>query len=113
MKDNLLMSMAISNLKKLIPSFQKDTSNTPSGQFKNLIDSVDSHFEYLKKFAEEKVRNEFDARRLCTLKNMISNDRATLCNCVKSLQDAITIGGNLYKSCLFLNKFTADIEKKS
>lgn len=32
---------------------------------------------------------------------------------MKSMQDAITVGGNLYKSCLSLNKFTTNIEKKS
>lgn len=43
---------------------------------------------------------------------MIVKDKATLGECVKSMQDALSIGGNLYKSCLSLNKFIADIENK-
>lgn len=31
---------------------------------------------------------------------------------MKSLQDALDEGGQIYKSCLILPKFTIDIEKK-
>lgn len=47
------------------------------------------------------------------MKRMIAKDRATLGECVKSLQDALSKGENLYKSFLSLNKFSANIEMKS
>lgn len=70
-EDSLLMNKAINNLEKLMPLFQKDTSDTSSGQLKSLIDSFNSHFESFEKSTEVKVRNEFEAKRLCTLKKMI------------------------------------------
>ncbi|XP_059069826.1 uncharacterized protein LOC131046319 [Cryptomeria japonica] len=71
------------------------------------------HFESFEKSTNEKVQNEFNAKRLQNLKRMIAKDKATLGECVKRMQDALSKGGNLYKSCLSLNKFTTDIEKKS
>lgn len=47
------------------------------------------------------------------MKKMIAKDRVTLDACVKSMKDALSEGGNMYKSCLSLKKFTKDIEKKS
>lgn len=111
-EDNLLMNMTIGTLEKLMPSFQKDTYDTPSRQIKSLNDSIVSHFESFEKYAKEKVRNEFDSRRFYTLKKMITKGRATLSNYVKSMQDAISVGGKLYKTHLSLKKFTIDIEKK-
>ncbi|XP_059075386.1 uncharacterized protein LOC131875318 [Cryptomeria japonica] len=44
---------------------------------------------------------------------MIAKDKVTLDACVKSMQDSLSEGGNLCKSCLSQSNFTADIEKKS
>lgn len=96
-----------------MPSFQKYISNTPFGNLKSLIDSVNTHIESFEKSIEEKVRNDFNAKSVHTLKKMILRDRATLGDYMKSMQDAINEVGNLYKSCLSLGKFTVDIEKKS
>lgn len=91
----LLMNKAINTLEKLMPSFHKDTSDTSFRQLRSLIDYVNSPFESFEKSIEVKVKNEFEAKRLCTLKKMISNDRPTLSIYVKSMQDSITVGGNL------------------
>lgn len=96
-----------------MPSYVKNKSEYPSGQLKSLIDFVDTHSESLEKFVEAKVHSEFNAKRLGTLKRMISDDRVVLDTCIKSTQDALSEGGNIYKSCLSLSKFTDDIEKKS
>lgn len=60
----------------------------------------------------KKVQNEFNTKKLGNLKRMIVKDKATFAECVKNMQDALFEGGNLYKSYLSLNEFTADIEKK-
>lgn len=44
---------------------------------------------------------------------MVVGDRVTLDTCVKGIQDALSKGGNIYKLCLSLSKFTQDIEKKT
>lgn len=64
-----------------MPSFQKDSSNTPSEQLKSLINYVDSHFESFEKSAKEKVQNEFDTKRLRTLKKMIAKESHFRCLC--------------------------------
>lgn len=43
---------------------------------------------------------------------MIANDKYLLATSVKNIQSALFEGGNIYKSCLSLSKFTEDIEKK-
>lgn len=111
--DSELLTLASGVLEKLMPSFQKDTSDTPFDQMKSLINSVDNHFESFEKSPEEKVCNEFNARRLQKLKRIIVDGRVTLDMCVKSMQDSLFEDGNIYKSCLTLPKFTQDIEKKS
>lgn len=73
---------------------------------------MDIHFQSFEKSTEEKVRNEFHARRFQTLKNMVIDDRITLDASIKSIQEALSEGGNIYKSCLKLSKFTQDIERK-
>lgn len=73
---------------------------------------MSTHFESLEKSAEIKAKNEFEAKRFRTLKKMIINDRGLLDTCVKSIQDALSEGGNIYKSCLSHSKFLADIEKQ-
>jgi hypothetical protein len=40
------------------------------------------------------------------------NDRTLLFAYVKSIQDALSEGGNIYKSCLLGSKFVEEIEKK-
>lgn len=112
-EDNELVNLTSGVLEKLMPTFQKNTFDTPSGKLKNLINSMDTHFESLEKSVEVKVHNEFNAKRLRTLKRMIADDRASLDTCVKSMQDGLSEGDNIYKSCLSLSKFTKDIEKKS
>lgn len=112
-EDNELLTLASGVLEKIIPSYVKNKFDTPSEQLKSLINSMDTHFESLEKSAAVKVRGEFNAKRLRTLKRMITDDRVTLDTCIKRVQDALSKGGNIYKSCLSLSKFTKDIEKKS
>lgn len=40
------------------------------------------------------------------------DDRITLDASIKSVDEALSKGGNIYTSCLKLSKFTQDIEKK-
>lgn len=112
-EDNELVSLASSNLEKIMSIFQKDTLDSPSGQLKSLINWVSTHFESLEKSAKVKVCSEFNSKRLKTLKRMIVDDRASLYICIKSMQDALSEGENIYKSCVPLSKLTEDIEKKS
>lgn len=109
----MLLTVASRIFEKLMPSFQKDSFDTPSSQLKSMINSVDTHFESFEKFVEEKVQHEFNTKRLQNLKKMIANDKVTLDTCVKSMQEALSEGGNLYKSCLSLKRFTKDFEKNS
>lgn len=53
--------MAFSVLEKLMPSFQKDSLDTPSKKLKRLINSMDNHFQFFEKSTKEKVQNEFNA----------------------------------------------------
>lgn len=93
-------------------SFQKDLSNTPFDNLKVLINFVDSHFQSLGKPVKEKIYNEFYARRFQELKNMVANNRVTLDVGIKGIQDALSKGGNIYKSFLILSRFTQVIESK-
>lgn len=111
-EDNMSLTLSFGVLEKLMTSFQKDTSDTPSGQLKSLINFVDSHFESFEKCTKVKVQNEFNAKMLLTLKIMIVDDRDTLDTCMKSMQDAMFEGRNIYKSLLSLSKLAEDIEKK-
>lgn len=45
-EDSELLGLA-SRILEIIPTFQKDSSTSPSGQLKSLINSVSSHFESL------------------------------------------------------------------
>lgn len=112
MEDSEILSLVSDILEKLIPTFQKDTLNSPSGPPKSLINSVSTHFESLEKSVEIKDKNEFEAKRFRTLKKMIANDRILLDSCVKSIQDALSEGWNVYKSSLSFSHFFADVEKK-
>lgn len=78
-----------------------------------MINYVNTHFDSFEKSAEEKVKNEFNVKRLRNLKRIIAKDKVTLDESVKSMKDALLIGGNLYNSFLSLKKFIVDIEKKS
>lgn len=106
-----LLTLAFSVLEKIMLSYVKNTSDTPFGQLKSLVNSISTCFESLEKFAEAKVHNEFNAKRLRTLKRMIADDRVILDTYVKSIQDALSEGDNIFKSCLSFSKFTEDIEK--
>lgn len=69
-----------------MPTFVKDTLDSPSGQLKGLINSVRTHFEYLEKLVEVKVQNEFNDKRFSELKRMFAHDRGLLDTCVKSIK---------------------------
>lgn len=43
---------------------------------------------------------------------MIEDDRVSLVTNVKSIQDALDEGSQIYKSCLFFSKFTINSDKK-
>lgn len=43
---------------------------------------------------------------------MIEADRVTLVTTIKSIQDVLDEGGQIYKSCLIFSKFIMDIGKK-
>lgn len=43
---------------------------------------------------------------------MISHDRSLLDTCVKSIQNALSERGNVYKSCLLSSKFVEDIKNQ-
>lgn len=43
---------------------------------------------------------------------MVEGDRTSLITAMKDIQDTLDEGGNIYKSCLILPKFTINIDKK-
>lgn len=63
-EDNMLLNLATSVLENLKPLFQEDTSYTPSGRLKSLINSVDKHFKSFETLAAEKALNDFNAKRI-------------------------------------------------
>lgn len=87
---NMLLTLATDVLENLMPSFQKDTSDTPFGQLKSMINSVNTHFESFEKSIEDIVQSEFNGKRLQNLKRMIAKDRVTLDSCVMSTKDALS-----------------------
>lgn len=110
-EDSEMLSQASGILEKIMPSFQKDALDTPSIQLRSLIKSVDTHFESLEKSTEEKVYSEFNAKRMRTFNRMIVGDKVILDTCIKRIPDALTTGGNIYKSCLSLSNFTERLRK--
>lgn len=81
--DNELLNIASSILQKIMPTYIKDTLDSPSRKLKKLINSISTHFESLEKSVDFKVQNEFDAKRFCELQRMIANDRSLLDTCKK------------------------------
>lgn len=73
---------------------------------------VDSHFESLQKAVDVKVLNNFNAMRLRIVLKMVEGDRVSLITDMKGISEALNEGGNIYKSCLLLPKFTIDLDKK-
>lgn len=86
---NMLLALASKVFEKLMPSFQKDSFDSPYSQLKSMINSVDTYFESFEKSVEEKVRNEFDTKRLQTLKKMIENDSHIRCLCKEYARSTI------------------------
>lgn len=111
-EDSDLLTLASGVLQKIMPTYVKDTLDSPSRQLKNLINFVSTHFQSLEKSAEIKVWNEFDAKRFNELQKVIANDISLLETYVKSIQDALSKGGNVYKSYLSFSMFVVDIEKQ-
>lgn len=54
-EDSELVSLASDILEKIMPTFQKDKSNSPFDLLKSLIILASTHFESLEKLAEVKV----------------------------------------------------------
>ncbi|XP_057833904.1 uncharacterized protein LOC131044567 [Cryptomeria japonica] len=88
--------------------FKKGKKDVDKDKHQDKLNKVEEDAE---KLAEIKVWNEFDAKRFGELQKMIANDRSLLDTYVKGIQDALSKGGNVYKSCLSFPKFVADIEK--
>lgn len=47
-----------------------------------------------------------------TFRKMIGDDRVRLNKGLQTISEALSEGGNIYKSCLILLKFTLDIDKQ-
>lgn len=75
-------------------------------------ESVDFHFESLKKAIEAKIVRNFNAMRMKTVLRMIEGDKKSLVTYVESIQDAMAQGGKINKSCLVLPKFSTEIDNK-
>jgi len=73
---------------------------------------VSTHFESLEKSAKPKVQKEFNNKRFDALKGLIGVDRMVLDASVKSIQNALPEGGNVYTFCLSYPKVIKDIEDK-
>jgi len=112
MEDCALLEIAFSMLEKIMPSFQKDPLASPSGNLKSLVNSLSTHFDSLEKLAEEKVWKEFLGKSFTEAQGIITNDRSTLDIGIKSLENALKDGGNMYKFFLSWPKVIEDIEKK-
>lgn len=94
-EDSELLTFASGLLEKLMPSFQEESLDTWSEKMKRLINSVDNNFQSFEKSAKEKAQNDFNARRIWTLKKVIIDYKVTLDTCAKGIQDALSEGGNI------------------
>lgn len=95
-----MFNLASIVLENIMPTYAKDTSDSPSRQLKSLINYVSTHFESLEKETKIKVSNEFNDNKFSELKKMIDHDRCLLDSWIKRTQSALCEGGNVYKSCL-------------
>lgn len=111
-EDNEILSLSSYVLEKIMPSYGKDPSDTPFGKLKYLINSVSNHFESLEKYAKLKVENKFKVNRFNHLNGIITNDIILLGKCIKSIQDSLSEGGNVYKAFLSFPKCVDDIKKQ-
>jgi len=112
MEDCELIEAASGVLVKIMPSIQIDPTASTSGNLKTLVSSVDTHFDSLEKSAEEKVRKEFLDKRFSEILELISKDRKIVSIGIKSLENALKDGGDIYKFCISWSKATAAFDKK-
>lgn len=68
-----------------MPTFVKNTSESPSRQLKSFISLVSTHFKSFERSDKVKVRGEFDAKRLSQLRSMPVADRVVLGTCAKGI----------------------------
>lgn len=63
-KDSELIDLTSDVLRKVMPSYVKDPTNTPSNQLEGFINAVITHFNSLEDSTIVKMKSEFDKRRL-------------------------------------------------
>lgn len=111
-EDSELLSLASGILGKILHTFFKGTPDSPSGLLKSLINSVSSHFVSFESSRKVRISNDFNDKRFSELKKMIANDTIFLDTYVKRIQNVLSEGDVVYKSCLSSSKFVEDIENK-
>lgn len=101
-KDNLeVISLATKVLEKTLPNFSHDSGESPFGKLKNMLSVVNTNFESLEKAVDELAQKNFIEMYLQSLSKVIEGDKISLKIAVKSVEDALSEGGKIFKSCMF------------
>lgn len=109
-KDKEVISFTIEVLEKLLPSFSQDSGASPSRKLKNMLSVVNTHFVSLEKATDESVQKIFNEMRLQNKLKEVERDGASLKAAIKSIEEALDEGGKIFKSCLALPNFIAEID---
>lgn len=110
-KEKKLILMSVDILQKVAPNVQLDSNNSSSDKLLQLINSVNTSFDSLEKFATQKVLDKFKDVRIQRFQKMIEDDRVRQNKRLQIIFVTLSEGSKLYKSCI-LPKFTVDINKQ-
>lgn len=70
--------MSVDILQKVSPNVHLDSNKSPSGKFLQLINNVNTSFDYLEKMTTHKVLDKFKDVRIQNFLKMIEDDRVRL-----------------------------------
>lgn len=104
--------MQLRSWKKLLPSFSQDSGASHSRKLKNMLNTINTHFVSLEKAVDESVHKRFNEMRLQNKLKEVERDRVSLKTSMKIVEETLNEGGKIFKSCLFLPKFTVEIDQQ-
>ncbi|XP_059070605.1 uncharacterized protein LOC131860241 [Cryptomeria japonica] len=107
-----VISLATTYLEKILLDHKQILNASPSEKLKDMLNKVEFNFISLEKVTDIKVLKKFIEMRLQTYLKVIEDDKEVLKTMVKSVEDALGEGRKIFKSCLFLPKFIAEIDKQ-
>lgn len=69
-----------------MPSFKKDSVDSPFSKLRGMLKVVDSHFVSLEKVVEGKVLSQFNVIWLRMILKMVEGDRVSFISSLKTIQ---------------------------